>query len=343
MKKAILTIVLGLLVVPAFAQGNGVNQPAAPRADGLVYLPPGPDAGDLERRLMNGQLTEDEMAKLGLDPEATKGIGSPTDHLLFTPRSTPCDLYDSRLSTRMVAGETRSFDVRGVCSVPNDAAAISMTIVAVDAAAKGNFQVWAYNGSAGAAVINFGPGAAYGLYNLINGVNMRLCTSGCTYDLNVKLNFASSSHVLVSVNGWYTPLSGVTTVGGASFIPDGNVDIGDWFFSFSGGYLRDTNVSDCFVAPVALPHGSSVGGFCGSLYDNTASDSTFDLRQRPNFADTGSTILYSVATTGAATTYQNPCDYSSPIFTVDNVNYTYFITTCMAPDHRIYSFRIYYN
>ncbi len=102
--------------------------------------------------------------------------GTETDFYTLSP----CRILDTRNAAgplgapALVAGQTRTFTVTGVCGIPSNAKSILVNMTAINPAAVGNLQV--FPGDAfplGISSLNFPPGS-----NLANNGIVRLATNG---------------------------------------------------------------------------------------------------------------------------------------------------------------------
>jgi hypothetical protein len=60
---------------------------------------------------------------------------------------TPCRLFDTRSTTAMSQGETRAFQVQGLCLVPTGAKAVSVNVTAVSPTGNGYLSLFPNTGS----------------------------------------------------------------------------------------------------------------------------------------------------------------------------------------------------
>ncbi len=143
----------------------------------------------------------------------------------------PCRVVDTRLigvrnpdpeqGTPMLAGETRSFRVRGArmfaqggtrsgCGVPSDALAVMLNVVAVTPTGPGHLRVWAYPlPRPDASTLNYG--AVAGLNAIANGIAVPICDARadpdvCPADFTV-FNGGAITHLVVDVVGYFAPAS----------------------------------------------------------------------------------------------------------------------------------------
>ncbi len=126
----------------------------------------------------------------------------------------------------------------------------------------------------------------------------------------------------------------------AAFINDG-FGPGSYFFSFDGRLYAEGGTSSCLYAPVHLPYDAEVYWFCATLYDNSASDISVQLRRC--YGSTGaSEIMATVTSSVQQTTPTAPCTstITSPIV---STSYEYYLTVCLFDTTEgIYGVRVYY-
>jgi hypothetical protein len=124
----------------------------------------------------------------------------------------PCRVADTRTGSgfsgqygppSIVALATRTFTIGGQCGIPNQAAAVSFLITAVNESAAGNFRAWP-DGSpmptVGAAVLVWSATAG----QIANGIVVPV--GGSPGVLDIYLNGPSGSHtdLVLDVNGYYS-------------------------------------------------------------------------------------------------------------------------------------------
>jgi hypothetical protein len=99
---------------------------------------------------------------------APSSLGDPQDDLVYTP-VTPCRIVDTRLAAdgALVGGAARTFDVDGAnlaaqggsatgCGIPFAvAAAVTMTVVAVNPAAPGHLTAWGLGPQPTSSILNY--------------------------------------------------------------------------------------------------------------------------------------------------------------------------------------------
>jgi hypothetical protein len=187
-----------------------------------------PDGGqELERLLMAASdeqvlraaeaATLSELRKIALERIWGEVLGGGTTDLVFFPL-TPCRLFDTRLAGGILApGVSRTLGVNGTpgtpgdlsgqggapsnCGVPEDPAAVAVTLTAVSPTGPGNIRAWAANDPAVplASAINFDPALAA----IANTTVIPVC-QGCGTGVEIQLRaFAASVHAVGDVVGYF--------------------------------------------------------------------------------------------------------------------------------------------
>ena len=97
------------------------------------------------------------------------------------------------------AGQTRTFALTGVCSVPAAARALSVNVTVTQPAAAGVFQLTPGDApQVNSATLNFTAGRT-----LANNASLLLATDGVAGTVKVFNNSAGNSHLIIDVNGYY--------------------------------------------------------------------------------------------------------------------------------------------
>ena len=116
--------------------------------------------------------------------------------LVYTPLN-PCRFYDSRESSKILAGALYIFRMRGSCEVPSRAVAVAVNLVAVGPEGPGHLTAWPSDQPKPAtSVINYNPGVT-----IANGLILELASWG---DLALEAG-VSATHVVIDVVGYFTP------------------------------------------------------------------------------------------------------------------------------------------
>ena len=134
----------------------------------------------------------------------------------------------------------------------------------------------------------------------------------------------------------------------AEFTSDGNNQVGDYFFSFPGGYVlgSDPTGASCLQAPVYLPQGATVTSLYASVLDNTNMGNIFlNLYRVDNYTADNVVRMAEVLTQDAVT--------NSGIVTISDLtvlspgvvypNFSYYVGACLDNNVRLYAARIYYT
>jgi hypothetical protein len=150
-----------------------------------------------------------------VEPAGATGAGE-----VFVP-VTPCRVADTRASTSIPAGGSRSFQVAGSglsgqggassgCGVPDDAVAVEVSVTTPAPPGTGFLRVWPADvSSPNAAFLNFTSGRG-----TTNTGAVRLSSVSGPLDLSVA-SFGSSAHVIVDVQGYFV----AADPAGAVFVP----------------------------------------------------------------------------------------------------------------------------
>lgn len=113
---------------------------------------------------------------------------------------TPCRLFDTRNTTILAANETRTFDVSGLCGVPDTALALTVNATVTGSGAAGELRFFPGNG------ISPNPPASTLFYSAgktrANNSTIRLSTDG-TATLKVQNVSAGAVHFILDVSGYY--------------------------------------------------------------------------------------------------------------------------------------------
>ena len=113
---------------------------------------------------------------------------------------TPCRLFDTRNTTILAANETRTFDVSGLCGVPDIALALTVNATVTGSGAAGELRFFPGNG------LSPNPPASTLFYaagkTRANNSTIRLSTDG-TATLKVQNVSAAAVHFILDVSGYY--------------------------------------------------------------------------------------------------------------------------------------------
>ena len=123
---------------------------------------------------------------------------------------TPCRIADTRNpigpsgGPALAANSTRSFPVRGLCTIPSTAKAVVFNFTAVQPAQNGNLAVFPYGGSVPlTSVLNYNAGE----FAVGNGAIVPLDTATSSPDISVFTNVAAGStasvHLVIDVTGYF--------------------------------------------------------------------------------------------------------------------------------------------
>jgi hypothetical protein len=184
---------------------------------------------------------------IGLTANVSKLVSVTSDPLApaetYVPL-TPCRLVDTRSTSPLTSGVSRTFNVSGQCGVPSSAKAVSVTVAALDPTAGGFFLLYPTNLPAAAIPsINFAPATSPRTNNAI----VRLATDG-TGTLSAY-PFVNSSpgqvNLILDVNGYFSESPG-----------------GLGFQTVSSCRILDTR-SPSNPLVVATPRNITVQGSCG--------------------------------------------------------------------------------
>jgi endoglucanase len=132
---------------------------------------------------------------------AGKGTATATiaDSLSLVPMSfytvDPCRLVDTRPTSPLVAGVTRTFQATGNCLIPATAKAISFNVTVTGATANGNVRLFPGGTAApNASTINFAAG--------VTRANNGIVTLGTGGEISAMLAPAGTAHLIIDVNGY---------------------------------------------------------------------------------------------------------------------------------------------
>jgi len=140
------------------------------------------------------------------------------------------------------------------------------------------------------------------------------------HDASVDLQEVLEQEYGLVLSDYSTPL----IIPAADFNRDGGSS--DYFFSFGGGYFSAGN--GCFMAPVYLPHGATVGNFFVYAFDNSAgSNLTLNLVRKENATTVSPQTMATVTTSGSSTSVMILGDTTVDNPIVDQ-GYSYFVTGC---------------
>jgi hypothetical protein len=123
---------------------------------------------------------------------------------------TPCRIADTRGPVgptggpALAANATRSFPVRGLCTIPSTAKAVVFNFTAVQPAQNGNLAVFPYGGAVPlTSVLNYNAGE----FAIGNGAIVPLDTATSSPDVSVFTNVAAGStasvHLVIDVTGYF--------------------------------------------------------------------------------------------------------------------------------------------
>ena len=108
---------------------------------------------------------------------------------------TPCRIADTRASTAIASGATRTVSAAGVCGIPADAKSIAANVTVVAPAADGWMAIYAADIPwAGTSTLNYRAGRSRA-----NSSIVRLSATGQI----IVRNAGTSTHVLVDVTGYF--------------------------------------------------------------------------------------------------------------------------------------------
>ncbi len=182
-----------------------------------------------------------------------------TSEMNFVPVA-PCRLVDTRLGGgKLAAGTARSFDARGTgslaaqggsvtgCGLPLNAAAASMSVVAIKPAAGGYLRGWAQGTTEPeTSILNVTKNMT------VNGLTIQdLADPHEILDFRIR-NGAGAMHLVVDVTGYYIAPMGARVIG------DGNLSVGSRVISTAklnvGQYevLFDRAVNTCYYSAVSF-------------------------------------------------------------------------------------------
>lgn len=211
--------------------------------------------------------------------------------MLYSPVA-PCRIVDTRFTTPMASGVTRSFYVAGTfgfapqggraggCGVPLGATAVSVSITAIGPDKKGYLQASpSNNDGARVTVLN------YGTIGITSGATLGLAL-GSGRQLNIK-NSEGPTDLAIDITGYYGPqIYGTFTESGDLYAGNGTL----LAHSHSGtGYytLRaDRDLTGCAVVASAYYFRYSLSGYTSgnyvylqmSDYNGTAADYYFQVQ-----------------------------------------------------------------
>jgi len=108
----------------------------------------------------------------------------------------------------------------------------------------------------------------------------------------------------------------------------------DWDFDPALGTFSQPNALDlpipCGIAPLELPHGSTVTGLLANLYDiRSDRNLAIEIRRSPIATTAAATAMASAATNGS-TGWELESDFTISNAVIDNDSYWYYVTSCVV-------------
>jgi uncharacterized repeat protein (TIGR01451 family) len=110
---------------------------------------------------------------------------------------TPCRAVDTRTTTALASGVSRTFNLAGICGIPSTARAVAVNVTAVNPTGAGTLVLWR-SGTAlpGTSSLNFPAGA-------VRGNNAVVGLSGGTLDARAVVGGSGTVQVVIDVSGYF--------------------------------------------------------------------------------------------------------------------------------------------
>jgi len=192
------------------------------------------------------QPTEEERAlaaKSEISGEPIPHAETPANSLVFVGM-TPCRVVDTRSGSgltgafgppSLVAGATRSFPPRAstTCSIPSIAQAYSLNVTAVPPGFLGYLTIWPFGAPRPlASTLNDSLGTVV--------ANAAIVPAGSDTSGSVDVYVSNSTDVVIDINGYYAPQSGITLAQGSAGAPSLSFsgDAGTGIYSSAAGTVN---------------------------------------------------------------------------------------------------------
>jgi hypothetical protein len=142
-----------------------------------------------------------ESAGLSDDPGAAGGTDPTPVTIGLEPLSfytiTPCRVADTRTTTPLTSGVSRTISVAGACGIPAGAKAVAANVTVLDASGTGYLVAWPSGTPLpGTSMVNFPPGVT-------RSNNGLLGLAGGAMDVQAVIDGGGSAQVLVDVSGYF--------------------------------------------------------------------------------------------------------------------------------------------
>lgn len=234
---------------------------------------------------------------LGFDPT---NFGGQTNDLVFTPL-TPCRVFDSRSGTGVWAGPYASGTTVSIfvsdplnpgirnqggatnCGFPlavGTAAALNITVVPTVGSVSGDLNIYPFGAAApNASIINFYPGV-----NLANATSAQIALTSLVNDLTIKVEFASSVHIIVDIMGYYAAPNTAALQ---------NIRVNSVTTSWANGTFPSVNSPVCPAGYTLVSGGFNWGGPNNTgynVFENDAGDNPPTYWRFFGFNGTGATV-----------------------------------------------------
>lgn len=191
--------------------------------------------------------------------------------MLYSPIA-PCRIVDTRNTTPLASGATRSFYVAGTfgfapqggkaggCGIPLGATSVSVSVTAIDPSNTGFLQAWpSDNANAKVTVLN------YATQGITSGANLGLAL-GSSPQLRVK-NSGGPTDLAIDVTGYYrSQVYGTFASDGTVY--DGNGTLVAYNHPSTGVYTvrSDRDLTGCAVTATSYYYAYNVSGYSQGNY-----------------------------------------------------------------------------
>ncbi len=177
-KKLGLTVVVGALLLGGAGIASGTTNPTPPAPPPPKSLDLGPQAG----------------ARYTPVP-ANVGNRNVVTKREYTQLTAPCRLYDSRSSSPLAAGSSRTIPLTACSAIPTYATSLNVSLSAVAPSVSGFMRVWANGATEPAQTV-----LQWSTFSTTTGATVAMSSSG----LRVH-SFGGPTNLVIDVAGYYSP------------------------------------------------------------------------------------------------------------------------------------------